>query len=188
MTDLLRSIGAKVNCYSRPDSHFAGYLGHAPDVFVAQGFAPTPEATWSRIKADCDAVILPYQIGDAFQTGLYQTHFPSKLTEYAALGMPIIVVGEASHAGVAWATQNPGAAMALLAEKESEWSGQLRQLTDDAGLRRSLSERALDAGNRDFAAEPIRQAFLQRLWKLRAHTQGKPREVEVPAATREPQG
>ena len=65
------------------------------------GFCLQPEETWAQIKATCDAVILPYSWDDWHRV-LYSTHFPSKLPEYLALGMPVVISGPAYAAGVAW--------------------------------------------------------------------------------------
>jgi glycosyltransferase involved in cell wall biosynthesis len=69
---------------------------------VFAGYSNTSEETWERIKAECDAVILPYSTNEKFSK-LYSTHFPSKLPEYLALGMPVIIFGPEYANGVKWA-------------------------------------------------------------------------------------
>lgn len=71
------------------------------------GYANTPEETWLKIIEECDAVILPYSQSKKFEK-LYRTHFPSKLAEYVALQMPIIVCGPDYANGMKWSKTKNG--------------------------------------------------------------------------------
>jgi len=55
------------------------------------------------MQASADAMILPYLNPAGPYELLYRTHFPSKLTEYLALGIPVIVSGPDFATGVRWA-------------------------------------------------------------------------------------
>jgi hypothetical protein len=48
-------------------------------------------------------MILPYMNPAGSNELLYRTHFPSKLTEYLALGMPVVVSGPEEATGVRYA-------------------------------------------------------------------------------------
>jgi glycosyltransferase involved in cell wall biosynthesis len=78
------------------------------------GFSKTAEETFEKIKAECDAVILPYSSDQRFKE-LYSTHFPSKIAEYVSLGMPIIIVGPEYANGLKWAKTKEGIFCANLA-------------------------------------------------------------------------
>jgi len=71
------------------------------------GFSKTAEETFEKIKAECDAVILPYSSKQCFKA-LYTTHFPSKIPEYVLLGMPIIIIGPEYANGLKWAKTKKG--------------------------------------------------------------------------------
>lgn len=83
----LEKTSTKLKVYRDMDS---GIINSTAIEFV--GYAKTPEETWSRVIEECDAVILPYSRERRFEK-LYRTHFPSKLPEYLALNMPIIING-----------------------------------------------------------------------------------------------
>lgn len=70
------------------------------------GYAKTPEETWDRVVKECDAVILPYTTNAGFKK-VYSTHFPSKLPEYLALEIPIIVYGPKYATGIKFAQKHP---------------------------------------------------------------------------------
>lgn len=77
------------------------------ECLVYRGFSKTAEETFEKIKAECDAVILPYSSDHKFKD-LYTTHFPSKIPEYILLGMPIIIIGPDYANGVKWASTKKG--------------------------------------------------------------------------------
>lgn len=60
-------------------------------------------AMWREMQERADLMILPYSHPAGDNELLYRTHFPSKLTEYLGLGMPVIVSGPEFATGVRWA-------------------------------------------------------------------------------------
>ena len=83
MIPAFSDVGAKLRIYSQSKLETT-----LPNVVTNCGYAPA-EITWARVKSECDAVILPYSWSKDNYEMLYKTHFPSKLPEYLALGMPV---------------------------------------------------------------------------------------------------
>ena len=103
----------------------------ATDVVIDRGFAPTPDVTWAKVKAECDAVLLPYSLDPAdHAASVYATHFPSKLTEYVALGMPVVVVGPPAATGVRWAARHPDAVALVTDDAVADLAKTLVRLRD----------------------------------------------------------
>jgi glycosyltransferase involved in cell wall biosynthesis len=153
MVPVFEQTGSMLRIYSRsplptasPAVQFAGYA--------------RAEVTWSRIQEECDAVILPYAFEDKANQLLYQTHFPSKLPEYLALGMPVIVTGPTYATGVRWAKNNPDAALLIESNSRTAVSKALQRLRDSTKLRMELSSHAFASGNRDFDPVHIRKSFV----------------------------
>jgi glycosyltransferase involved in cell wall biosynthesis len=119
---------------------------------------PSAEA-WTRIKQDCDAVWLPYPNPAGSMERLYRHHFPSKLPEYLALGMPVLVTGPGFATGVRWARANPGAIAWAGGDSVDEMADLLKQLAANPGLRRQLAVQGWEAGRRDFDPVSIRTRF-----------------------------
>jgi hypothetical protein len=94
---------------------------------------------------------------------LYETHFPSKLTEYLALGMPTLITGPAYATGVRWGLRHPHAAVTLADERPEQLLDALAALRDHAARRQQLASGALSAGERDFNPVHIRGRFLDTL-------------------------
>jgi glycosyltransferase involved in cell wall biosynthesis len=157
MIPAFRVANARLRLYTE------GNLGvEAQDVITSCGRMKLPEMTWSKIKEECDALILPYCWSEDGHQDLYQVHFPSKLPEYLALGMPLIVVGPKYATGVRWALQNPDAALVTTENCQSAWIKMLVLLKESVSLRNQLSEQALKAGEY-FCPLRIRSQFLEHL-------------------------
>jgi glycosyltransferase involved in cell wall biosynthesis len=122
------------------------------------GGFPTTEELWARVKAECDAVWLPYA-DDAHFEPLYRTHFPSKLTEYMALGMPVLISGPPYATGVRWGIAHSSAALTVADESIGGLRHAAGRLRDDPSLRTSLA-RESRGGDRDFDPVAIRERFL----------------------------
>jgi len=156
MLPALRETASRLVVFARPPGGAAARLIDATDCCEFRGFVPSAEA-WAGLKRDCDAVWLPYpRIGGKMER-LYRHHFPSKLPEYLALGMPAIVTGPDFATGMRWARENLGPE--LCASEVSEFAALLRRLSGDSAARRRLAELCSQRGNRDFEPRRIAAQF-----------------------------
>jgi glycosyltransferase involved in cell wall biosynthesis len=131
-----------------------------PGLVTYCGYAATADDTWRRIKSECDAVILPYAWSeDPTLRNLYQTHFPSKLSEYLALGMPVLVFGPEYATGVQWGLSNPESVLVMTQNQPDQWAQVLDRVQESSDLRASLSQQAVMAGDRDFSPAESRHKF-----------------------------
>lgn len=141
LAPIFHAAKAKLRIYSLQRPEFLP----APGIDYA-GPSDRPETMWERVKTECDAVILPYCRLQYGHEHLYRTHFPSKLPEYLALGMPVIVTGPAYATGMQWAAGNPEACIRVGVDEDSEWNGILSRLRTDRGFRMKLALGAAEAG------------------------------------------
>jgi glycosyltransferase involved in cell wall biosynthesis len=163
MIPALREAKAKLVAYGHEPRGAAAPLADAQDVVELRGFVPTPEEAWQGVKDCCDAVVFPYLDPPGTMERMYAIHFPSKLPEYLASGIPIVMLGPESAAGVRWARRHPGAVYLLKSDAPETWGSELSNLAVDAGLRRELAASALLAGNKDFDPAAILRDFLEGL-------------------------
>jgi hypothetical protein len=124
------------------------------------GYAPTPIETWNRIKEECDAVILPYSFDSTYQK-LYETHFPSKLPEYLALGMPVIILGPPYSTGVRWASKKMESVIVSVDNTITSNVNQFLSLKNNAQLRLQLARDAQKGSARDFNGFVIKKKFTE---------------------------
>lgn len=154
----LRSANARIVLYSRRPAGPYAALAEAEDVCEWRGFVPAAEA-WSAIQRDCDAVWLPYPNPAGRMERLFRHHFPSKLPEYLALGMPVVVTGPGFATGARWAADHPSAAVFAPADDLGELAQLLIRLREQGPLRRSLAEGAWTAGEAQFSPRELVAKF-----------------------------
>lgn len=158
-----RDSGTRLVVYGKLDFPARAILEREACIEL-RGFVRDPDEAWTAIKRDCDAVLLPYlNPPDAVHRQLYSSHFPSKLPEYLALGMPVIVAGPPEATGVRWASAHPEAAIALTESDPGAMTKLLARLRTDASLRLRLAADSVTAGNRDFDPLRIRGQFFAAL-------------------------
>src|SRR5262249_54587562 len=114
---------------------------------------------WPTVQAECDAVILPYAFSGTI-TRVYRTHFPSKLSEYCWMGVPILIVGPEDATGVRWGQRHPGAALVATSPDLQRLAPLLEKLLSDGSLRASLASRAAALARIEFDPIKIRRQFL----------------------------
>ena len=160
MLAAVRAAGARLVLYGHPPAGAAAPLASALDCCEFRGFV-TSDKAWEGLKRDCDAVWLPYPNPAGRMERLYRHHFPSKLPEYLALGMPVIVTGPDFATGFTWARRNLGPE--LCPGDAGELESLLRRLAGDRGLRLNAAAKGLEAGGRDFDPQKIKSEFFSHL-------------------------
>jgi len=158
-----RAAQARLVLFSKPPGGAAAALQDAKDCCEFRGFAPTALTAWHAIQKDCDAVILPYPNPPGAWERLIRHHFPSKLPEYLALGLPVLVTGPDYATGVTWALKHPEAAAVCTSVDLAEPARLLARLRKEAPLRLALAEGARCAGLMDFDPRKIKAEFLGHL-------------------------
>ena len=108
----------------------------------------------------CDAVILPYSSSERMKQ-LYSYHFPSKLPEYLALGMPVIITGPEYATGVRWGKRNPESVITCESENSKKLMALLQNLKTDAILREKMSNGAAEISRKEFNPSKIRARFME---------------------------
>ena len=87
--------------------------------------------------------------------------FPSKLADYTATGVPLLIYGPSYCSAIAWARENPG--VAELVENEPDLAPAIELLATNPDHRIALGKRALDSGREYFTHARVQQRFHQSL-------------------------
>jgi glycosyltransferase involved in cell wall biosynthesis len=156
MLPALRAEGARLIIYGRPPAGAAEPLLDAGEFCEFRGFVPSGEA-WEGLKRAADAVWLPYPDLGGQMERLYRHHFPSKLPEYLALGMPVVVTGPAYATGMRWARRS--LAPELCAGNIADFTDVLHRLATQPARRMQLAALCFEAGRRDFDPGRIAAEF-----------------------------
>ncbi len=131
-----------------------------PNVVVC-GLVPFRELI-ERCRAEADFLYVPMSF-DAHDRPNMELSFPSKLTDYTAAGLPLLIHGPDYCSAVRWATENPGVAGCVVLEEPSVLQGALQRMAEHPTLRFQLAAQALELGRQLFSHATIRQKFLHAL-------------------------
>jgi glycosyltransferase involved in cell wall biosynthesis len=110
----------------------------------------------TRLREEADALFVPMSFDECDQANM-QLAFPSKLADYTATGLPLLIYGPTYCSAVAWARENPG--VAEVVEAESELGAAVERLANNPDQRVALGTRALIAGREYFTHDQAQRVF-----------------------------
>ena len=116
-----------------------------------EGLLPSSQLL-ERLRAEADVLFVPMSFADADRWNMRMS-FPSKLTDYTAVGLPLLICGPADCSAVRWAQANPGVAEVVTSDDVTAIGTAVDRLCRDRDLRVALARTAQAVGNRDFSAE-----------------------------------
>src|SRR4029450_7587266 len=85
--------------------------------------------------------------------------FPSKLADYTAVGLPLLVYGPEYSSVVRWSTDNPGVAEDVTHEGGDHLTEAVSRLRSAPEHRVALGKRALEVGRQYFSYDVIQGVF-----------------------------
>jgi len=89
--------------------------------------------------------------------------FPSKLADYTAIGLPLLVWGPAYCSAVRWVKENPGVAELVENQEMTALADSIKKLTESPEYRYKLATNALIMGFNHFSHANVIQHFYQSL-------------------------
>ena len=114
--------------------------------------------TTLRDKADALFVPMSFEPTDRINM---EMAFPSKLADYTAAGLPLLIYGPTYCSAVTWARENAGSAMVI--DSETNLPEAIALLANNPDTRIALGRRALTAGGEYFTHDRIREQFYKAL-------------------------
>ena len=125
----------------------AAAAGLALPHVILGGLLPADELL-TRLRREADVLFVPMSFAPEDAANM-RMGFPSKLTEYTAVGLPLLICGPPDCSAVRWATDNPG--VAEVATSADHLAGAVDRLSRDAARRIALATTAQNVGARDFS-------------------------------------
>jgi glycosyltransferase involved in cell wall biosynthesis len=113
-----------------------------------------------RLREEADALFVPMSF-EASDRANMEMAFPSKLADYTATGVPLLIYGPSYCSAIAWARENPG--VAEVVESEPDLSAAINRLVTNPNHRIALGKRALSTGRAYFSHARAQQRFHQLL-------------------------
>jgi glycosyltransferase involved in cell wall biosynthesis len=113
-----------------------------------------------RLREEADALFVPMSFAASDRVNM-EMAFPSKLADYTATGVPLLIYGPSYCSAIAWARENRD--VAEVVEAERELAASVANLANNPDRRISLGKRALDVGREYFSHARVQQQFHQSL-------------------------
>jgi hypothetical protein len=114
-----------------------------------------------RVSETSDALFLPTSFESAEQTDM-ATLFPSKLADYTAIGLPVLVWAPRYSSAARWVTENQGAAELITDPDPTALREPIIRLKNPEYAAK-IASAGVAAGIRDFSATTIRKRFMDAL-------------------------
>lgn len=111
-----------------------------------------------RLRDEADVLFVPMSFAPEDAPNMRMS-FPSKLTDYTAVGLPLLICGPPDCSAVRWAHQNPGVADVVTTDDAAGLDGAVDRLAGDPVYRDSLARTSQAAGDRDFSAASAQSTF-----------------------------
>ena len=147
----LKTVGGKLLIFGPPTTEING-----PNTEIC-GLVSSSELL-TRLREECHALFVPMSFDPGDRSNM-EMAYPSKLADYTATGLPLLVYGPAYSSVVTWAHENPGASEVV--ESESALDNAVQRLANDANLRVALGARALEVGRQYFSHARAKELFHQ---------------------------
>jgi glycosyltransferase involved in cell wall biosynthesis len=124
---------------------------------VIKGLLPS-SGLLERLRADADVLFVPMSFADVDRPNMRMS-FPSKLTDYTAVGLPLLICGPVDCSAVRWAQANEGVAEIVTSEAAAAMRAAVDRLCGDREYRLRLARTAQQVGDRDFSADRAEAIF-----------------------------
>lgn len=162
LSEALEPIRARLDLYGPISEMAARRAGLLRSNVRVRGLVPASEFV-TRLREEADVLFVPLSFAPSDHVNM-KLCFPSKLADYTAAGLPILIYGPKYSAAVRWAEENPGIAEVVSAEDPVQLEKGVSNLTSPEH-RFSLASCALHTGRQLFshkAAESIFSSSVQR--------------------------
>lgn len=148
VAEMLESIGGHLLIFSHIDPDTVRAEEWTLPSMDLRPFVPQEEII-PTLRREADVLFLPMAF-NGWALSKNRTNFPSKLAEYTATGLPLLVWGPEETSGVRWARSNPGVAEVITSPDEDTLQSSLNRLANDPDRRMELGNRALEVGDQYF--------------------------------------
>jgi len=157
MASALREIGGTLLIYGPLTKERARQIGLDADNIIVRGLVSS-ERLIVRLREEADILFVPMSFSATDRVNM-ELSFPSKLTDYTAVGLPLLINGPPYCSAIAWGKQNPRSAILVDKNDERVVADTVRSLAQQPNWRRELGAGALAAGERCFSFQILSRQF-----------------------------
>jgi hypothetical protein len=171
LAGVLSDLGGYLDLYCTYNMHELASRGlESPSVRIA-GFFPAREMG-ERIAGTAHALFLPASF-EMRERDDVATLFPSKLADYTAIGLPIIVWGPSYSSAVRWASENSGACALVTSPALADVRELIIRLSSDPDEAVRIASAGVEAGCRYFELSAAHDSFYRAISETHANYLGE---------------
>jgi hypothetical protein len=111
-----------------------------------------------KCRDEADVLFVPMSFSEVDRPNM-QVSFPSKLADYTAMGLPLLIHGPDYSSAVRWARENPGVAEVVDTDDMKRLLDAVKRLAGSPEHRTKLAVAALAAGDRFFSNARAQATF-----------------------------
>jgi hypothetical protein len=163
LAECLAVSGGQVLVFSPLDSNDLKRAGLDLPNIRNGGLIPFNELI-NRCREEADFLYVPMSFEPHDRPNM-ELSFPSKLTDYTATGVPLLIRGPAYCSAVRWVSEHPGIAECVRTEERSDLRAAIGRLTESGARRFEMAEKALKVGREAFSFSTVHETFLKALRK-----------------------
>jgi hypothetical protein len=165
MAALLARLGGYLDLYSQATGEvLTGHRLDLPNVRL-RGFFSAAEAG-ERVGQTAHILFLPASFDPRERIDI-ATLFPSKLADYTAIGLPILVWGPSYSSAVRWAVDHPAATVCVTELNPKAVQSAVARLAADPEYASQIADAGMSAGAACFDPAPARAAVYNTLFRKR---------------------
>jgi hypothetical protein len=161
MATLLQSMGGELHLYTKDAPQEIERQGIVGDCVKIIGFLP-PKIMAEEMGKSVTALFLPASFEPSREMEV-STLFPSKLADYTAIGIPIIIWGPSYSSAARWGLENPDAALTITKPSSQDLLDAITLIANDHAKAVSYAKNAIESGLRYFDAKSSRCRFYKTL-------------------------
>jgi glycosyltransferase involved in cell wall biosynthesis len=124
---------------------------------VLRGLLDWPDLI-ATLRDEADVLFAPMSFSEADRLNM-ELAFPSKLADYTAVGLPLLIYGPEYCSVVRWARDNQGVADVVTTESKDDLTEVISRLRSSPDHRLTLANRALEVGRKYFSYDVIQHLF-----------------------------
>jgi glycosyltransferase involved in cell wall biosynthesis len=156
LAESLSSVNGRLLLFGPMSEEDARQIGLERGKIILRGLVPSRELI-SSLATQADALFVPMSF-DAIDRKNMEMAFPSKLADYTATGVPMLIYGPPYCSAVHWAEENKGVAEVVDSQDQQELSKAIQRLREPL-TREQMGKRGLDVGRRYFSYEVAQSLF-----------------------------
>jgi len=157
LADELAKMGGQLHLYGPITKDQAQRDGLLVSNVKLRGLVPADHFI-ERIRTEADVLFVPMSFAQQDSANM-RLCFPSKLTDYTAAGLPLLIYGPEYSSAVCWARDNPGVAEVISTEEPNDYAEILQRLTA-VDHRDQMAFVACEVGQKYFSSSAVGDVFL----------------------------